>query len=51
MIDILGTILVLGLVGCVIALEGYQVKESSIERKLREKMGLGLKWKKRRRDE
>ena len=51
MIDLLGTLLVLGLVWSVIALEGVPIKESSWERKIREKMGLGLKWNKRKKDE
>jgi len=47
LIDLLGVALTLGLVWCIIVLEGIQIKESSLERKLREKIGLGLKWKKR----
>ena len=48
MIDLLGVAFTLGLVWCVLVLEGFQIKESSFERKLREKIGLGLKWKKRK---
>ena len=48
MIDLLGMILTLGLVGCVIALEGPPIKESSWETKIREKIALGMKWKKRK---
>ena len=51
MIDLLGMLLTLGLVWCVIMLEGFQVKESSIERESREKIGLGLKWKKGKKNE
>ncbi|MCG3254561.1 MAG: hypothetical protein KAU62_00670 [Candidatus Heimdallarchaeota archaeon] len=51
MIDLLRMLLTLGLVWCVIMLEGFQIKESSLERKLREKIGLGWNGKKRKKIE
>ena len=51
MIDLLGVILTLGLVWSIILLEGNLVRESSMERRIRDKIGLGRIGKKRKWDE
>lgn len=51
MIDLLGMLLTLGLVWSIILLEGNPIKESALERRIREKIGLGWNGKKRKKKE
>jgi len=51
LIDLIGVVLTLRLVWCIILLDDNLIRESSLERRIRDKIGLGWNGKKRKRNE